>query len=720
MTLGRTFHTLALLALGMVAASCSDIMTAGGSDEIDTSVGRVAVDRTGHPVAHARVALVRSGDSTGKALAVSAADSTGGIPTFRVPDGYYGLLLRDPGDTIGRFVDSLEVRAGALPSGRDTLLALGSVQGVVRLGSSHSPATVTLGLIGTDILANVRDDGSFRIDLVPGGVYTLGAFPSVEGYGPLYRRIQLRDGQTLRIPDTLFLPFAGLAAPGNLRALQDTATGDVRLTWSKVADPDLYGYLVEVLERGSVTRSLFTKDTTWTDSLGKDWLAEPLLGPWADREIVYRVASRSKSGEPDARSRGLELVAHPPAWTTRIDSVRLRQDTLAGGATRISWSRLPHAALVGWDLERRTGTSVDCHVELAAGDTSWSDSSCPERGWRKIDSGWANYSGSKGLFQTDTTTWTLSAKRTRGPGTILAWRERLAATPVDPPPGPVFEGQPVGSWSRTGHSSETVADRIRGVGNWLVHVVGYPRPWQDSIVSISLDGIRWESVGKTGLAVGRGDSLWIVRPRQDGMGATWERRTDAGSWASESIELPWSVSRINWAVRDGEGFLFGLQHDLTFMTGDYRSVRIDAEGWRVLDSAMDDEPGAIVSASVLAFPEGGYGILFGSYYPGSTSVRHVGVPPARMTYSEAEYCLGLGPSAPVGLWGRFPSSLFWAAPSWGAGESDLDAKLALADSTGNARVVRLPAGAGMPAVRGDELWVPVGDELWKGTIVTKQ
>ncbi|MEK7393533.1 MAG: hypothetical protein AAB214_13320, partial [Fibrobacterota bacterium] len=130
----RLNRLLAPLACGLLAtisgcnlSNTTDGQQAGGSDEIDT---RLAVDRTGRPVAGARIALVKAGDSTGTALAINATGSDGSFPSLAVPDGFYSVLLRDPGDTLGRFVDSVHVVSRKLPSGRDTLLSLGSVRGV--------------------------------------------------------------------------------------------------------------------------------------------------------------------------------------------------------------------------------------------------------------------------------------------------------------------------------------------------------------------------------------------------------------------------------------------------------------------------------------------------------------------------------------------------------------------------------------------------------------
>lgn len=331
--------------------------SAGGSDEIDT---RVAVDRTGKPVAAARIALVRADDSTGKPAAVSATGKDGTFPSFVVPDGLYSVVLRDAGDSLGKFMDSVAVRNQKLPAGRDTLLALGSVRGVVRVAAGHSPATVTVDLLGTDILANVKADGTFRIELVPGGLYTLGAFPSLDGYGPLYKRIQLKDGQDLTLPDTLVMPFTGLPSPGALRVLQDTGTGNVRLSWNRVGHPDLLGYVLERVEGGAVTLSRFLTDTTWTDSLGAIWEAMPLLGPWPSREVAYRVRSRSLVGSPDSKSVADAITAKPPEWTKRVDPTIaiLSQDT-SSGDVRIHWKAVHHPHLSGYVVERlENGNSV--------------------------------------------------------------------------------------------------------------------------------------------------------------------------------------------------------------------------------------------------------------------------------------------------------------------------------------------------------------------------
>ncbi|MBK8804447.1 MAG: hypothetical protein IPN71_20765 [Fibrobacteres bacterium] len=109
---------------------------AGGSDEIDT---RMAIDAKGRPLAGARIALVSAGDSTGKLAALSSTGSNGQYPSFNVPDGPYSATLRDAQDSLGKFLDTLQITGGKAKVGRDTLLALGKIRGVVRLVGGEAP-----------------------------------------------------------------------------------------------------------------------------------------------------------------------------------------------------------------------------------------------------------------------------------------------------------------------------------------------------------------------------------------------------------------------------------------------------------------------------------------------------------------------------------------------------------------------------------------------------
>lgn len=542
---------------GCMASTASDPdKSAGGSDEIDT---RIAVDRSGKPVVAARIALVRADDSTGKPVAVSATGKNGSFPTFVVPDGLYSVVLRDAGDSLGKYVDSVEVRNQKLPAGRDTLLALGSVRGVVRVAAGHSPATVTVGLLGTDILANVKADGTFRIELVPGGLYTLGAFPSLDGYGPLYKRIQLRDGQDLTLPDTLVMPFTGLPSPGALRVLQDTGTGNVRVSWNRVDHPDLLGYVLERVEGGTVTSSRYLTDTTWTDSLGATWEAMPLLGPWPSREVAYRVRARSLSGGQDSKVVAVSFVAEPPAWTTRVDSVRvdLSFDSVSN-TRRFVWSSLSHPQFRDWMVERFVNGSVDCQSILTEG--NWSDSSCPTLGIHPVDSS-MEFAEKRYLFERfDYTFEYRISARTRSGKQVVLWQALDSAS------------EPTASvvWQDIGVSP--ALSQIWNAGDWLV------ASDQKGIPQFSKDGVLWEAAPASfkeeylGGFAGAGDSLWMVKILADSVTFEVRSRVSVGQWRARTVVSPRKFDAVQAVfVREGKLLMVARDHgnlqDLTWFVG---------------------------------------------------------------------------------------------------------------------------------------------------------
>lgn len=508
--------------------------SAGGSDEIDT---RVAVDREGRPVVGARIALVRADDSTGQAVALSATDKDGAYPSFVVPDGLYSVVLRDPGDSLGKFVDSVAVKNQNLPSGRDTLLALGSVRGVVRVATGHSPSTVTVGLLGTDILANVKSDGTFRIELVPGGLYTLGAFPSLEGYSPLYKRIQLKDGQDLTLSDTLVMPFTGLPAPGALRVLQDTGTGNVQVSWNRVDHPDLLGYVLERVEGGSVTTSRYLTDTAWSDSLGATWEAMPLLGPWPSRELAYRVRSRSLSGSPDSKSAAQAITANAPEWTKRVDSVKVSMETdSVTGAATLRWNTPPHPDVVGWRAMRTVSNMPLCQVEVSTG--LWKDDSCGDPRLAVVSTSTDSGKAFKLVRpQSPVVAYTVQGVRRSGSTQDVATASWKAHTNLE-----------LVQWRDSTSVPATAA--FRSFGGWLLWAE------QGKNSKVSRDGSNWEEIpdqadGVKWMVDGQGDSLWMARVTDDLLHMEVASRKGTGDWVQNTYRTTEGGDFLNQSVVAG-------------------------------------------------------------------------------------------------------------------------------------------------------------------------
>jgi len=680
---------LAALVATVLVCAC-DQRSAGGSDDIDTSLDRLVVDQSGHPVASATAVLVASGDSTGRPRALSGTDREGRLPTFVVPDGYYGLLLRDPGDSLGRFVDSIPVRSGRLPSGTDTLLTLGTIRGTVRLQPGHSPATVAVSLLGTDIRANTAADGGFVVRLVPGGLYTLVAATSLDGYEPSYLRLRLRAGESLVLSDTLVLPFTGLPAPTGLSASEDSLTGNVSLRWDSVSHPDLYGYDVEVLEAGEVVGRAFTAQPRFVDSLERAWKADPLFGPWPVRQRLYRVSSRAAGGTGSPSKATTSWSATPPSWTGRVRGPSLARIRSASGRPVLSWCAVGNPSIETYRIERFADGVLDCRRDTP--DTVWADTSCPDGSWRIVDSIHTPRDGRQAYLRRQAKvdrTWRLSALRKRD--AVV-----LDSLVLDDSTARDFVGDEVGAWDPS--------DLLGSSGNWLVRSPRHNLETTDSIREISRDGVAWERVDRRGLAVGNGDSLRIVRLSTDSHTVVWATRTGEGLWKTDSVRMPFLVNGLQWGALDGSSLVLQLEwaQNPSWSSRDYRIVRISDGAATVVDSILD---GIFQGSFSVVRSERGwiYAAAYGDPRTVLTRVPDLNSAPWR---NRTELVLGVGWCVPLGPWSEGDEFLFHSG--WG--------DLYRFDSTGNGVVVEMPSGTEQFAVTGSNLWAAVGKTLWKGSL----
>ncbi|QQS04766.1 MAG: carboxypeptidase regulatory-like domain-containing protein [Fibrobacterota bacterium] len=511
----------------------------------------MAIDAKGRPLAGARIALVSVGDSTGKLAALSSTGSNGQYPSFNVPDGPYSATVRDAQDSLGKFLDTLQITGGKAKVGRDTLLALGKIRGVVRLVGGETPATVIMSLYGTDIAANVRKDGTFEIDLVPGGLFTLMGSTSLDGYGTLLRRLQLRDGQDLVIPDTLSLPVTGLLAPANLWVESDTGTGDVRVRWNQVDHPNRMGYVLEKVENGAVTMSQFLTDTVWKDSLKDHWEGLPLLGPWPSREAVYRVRTRALNGAGDTRSVAQSFVAKAPEWTHRVDSVGMVMTTdTTAEISRFRWKPFLHPSVKGWRMVRLADGVEDCSGIPVGG--AWSDSGCKSATVVVIDSTVPGSPGKSRIFEQrqPLLTYKLLVQNRNGQEDalfsagkqtkVIPWVEWERA-----------EEPYVGGW-KTGWDPNANRFRVQKVGG----------DWEFPPLEVDC-------------FFGWGDSAWVLR-QLDSTRVRLYSRVSAGKWVESDFVSKERILRyFVLSVRDGVPVAGAQRNNGTTMYGVFRNGQFD-------------------------------------------------------------------------------------------------------------------------------------------------
>ncbi|MEK7392162.1 MAG: hypothetical protein AAB214_06320, partial [Fibrobacterota bacterium] len=392
-------------------------------------------------------------------------------------------------------------------------------------------------MLGTDIVTAPKADGTFKIELVPGGLYTLGAVTSLDGYGRLYKRIQVADGQNLVLPDTLVLPFTGLPIPAGLRVLQDTASGNVQVLWSRVAHSDLMGYVLERVENGNVTLSEFLTDTAWTDALGANWERMPLYGPWPTHDVAYRVRSRSLSGVADTKNAALAITATPPEWTKRVDSVKVSVTTdSVTGVTTLKWNPPQHPDLVGWTVIRRIDGVVERSSPIQDG--IWNDSAFPDPTNRIVLT-----SEKSNVVDRNPVNLSFVLVNTRDLGISESFV--LPGTVARSPSGGALV-----SWRDSVDVSTSDIQSMTQIGDWISIRTG-------KTTTISHDGIRWwtipDSIAQGMKLACDGDSVWAGR-YLDSLHFELGHRSIDDRWTWEIIQSDRPIPSGSRIVTAGAGY----------------------------------------------------------------------------------------------------------------------------------------------------------------------
>lgn len=274
-----------LASCGMFAGTNDETYTAGTNDETHTTVARILMPDGTSPAVGARVVLV---PVDGTEIADSGVVDEKGHPVLGTPtDGVYAMTA-----TLGIYAswtDSVKVVEGRLKlASDDTLEKAGSIAGIVLVQPQHDARTVVVNVLGTDAWANVGSNGSFVLPLLGSGTLRLKFSTTLPDYTPLYQTVRLAPGQAYVFPDTLRLPYTGIPVVQGLKARNDSATGDILLSWNAANHANLVDYVVYRDSAGAVEYSAkpyaATTSTAWRDTTASD--------PLRTRTWRYRVAVR--------------------------------------------------------------------------------------------------------------------------------------------------------------------------------------------------------------------------------------------------------------------------------------------------------------------------------------------------------------------------------------------------------------------------------------------
>lgn len=268
----------ALLACLGLAACDSDKATGTMDDTNQSAMARVYLpDHT--PAAKAEVLAWKVNDTTAEAAARTETSSDGSYSLGVLPDGLYRVVARKDG--LVAMQDSMTTVAGRLSPRDDTLRSQAVATGTVKMTGSDNPSTVTILVMGTDvILYNVDKSGSFRLEGLATGTYRLRLSSTNANYTTTAATIRVTAGKTTDV-GAIRMNFTGTPPVDSLKAVIDTAKNHVVLSWKlpEVKDFRFVRVYREPLDGSEKPKLVgYSTGTTFRDSAfdysatSKEWL----------------------------------------------------------------------------------------------------------------------------------------------------------------------------------------------------------------------------------------------------------------------------------------------------------------------------------------------------------------------------------------------------------------------------------------------------------------
>jgi hypothetical protein len=252
----------------------------------------------GQRATHAVVKIFEAGSVDGKPIAVYITDDKGGFSIENLPTGVYNLWAEK--DSASLFQDSVIVATAQTTLRSDTLECASSLTGRVGLKLEHDPRTVTVRLVGTDRAFDIADlHGAFTLTGLASGVYSLLLTSTIPEYVPTVKTLSVAGCSHDTLGGTLRLAVSGIPLVEDIRIVQDTATGEIKISWKKTHHRDFMDYLIfrEYCDaRDFLHEPLYvTDDTFFIDSIYVS--LPPDTADTAGRCLRYWIAVRNNESQ---------------------------------------------------------------------------------------------------------------------------------------------------------------------------------------------------------------------------------------------------------------------------------------------------------------------------------------------------------------------------------------------------------------------------------------
>lgn len=367
------------LLAGILAAAALLAGCEGSATQTTTGPGLsgTLVGEDGRPAAGAEVAAWRANSLSpigpGAVPAAMTRTDARGRYLLDLEAGTYNVFARDSGEARAAGIPGVEFASGELDLGESALLPPGSVSGRVIVGGAPA-GEVFCFIPGSAFVAMTDTSGRFALAQIPPGRYPLRYVGT--GLAAAVDTVTVLPDSVLLLPDREMVPDVALQppVPGGLRAVADTVTGDVTLTWNAVRVADLKHYVVESriaddsgawsaagpMQAGVLADTVFI-DTDARAGFSQFAHIQRGSGPRDSYRMEYRVKAVDRDGNSSPGYSGVAsvLLLRPPILRTEVHSTWLGgradsavcRDTLAFA---ISFTNpVADSAEFGWEVKHR-------------------------------------------------------------------------------------------------------------------------------------------------------------------------------------------------------------------------------------------------------------------------------------------------------------------------------------------------------------------------------
>ena len=287
---------------------------AGTTDETVTGTRAAIYYANGTPAPGVTVKAFDINDTSRVPAAQAITDNTGHYALGQIAKGTYNIWAEQ--DTLVAVQDSVFISPTTNTLHHDTLQASGSITAIIGMQPNDDPRSAYVQMTGSDRFSrNINTDGSFTINGLATGSYSLRISTTLPNYTPTFFTVSAVSGKADTLKDTLQLVYTGIPVVTGLSASYDTVNGVVHLSWNSTSFRDFQDYLIFRDPCDSIQPSMVpiksVTDTIFSDTIFKKNNAQGQFSfsDTNDYCFKYRVCVRNNSNVQGLTYKNIAVIS---------------------------------------------------------------------------------------------------------------------------------------------------------------------------------------------------------------------------------------------------------------------------------------------------------------------------------------------------------------------------------------------------------------------------